>query len=99
MPDNGFQLSLINSAGLKNVGLVGKIKGMSYFAEELSRGAGDNPGFQAGCGCRSRRLCSGPVLLVAPFMRFPTLVMDSNALPGFTNRRLARFVEKGGVDI
>ena len=28
VPDNGFELSLINSAGLKNVGLVGKIKGL-----------------------------------------------------------------------
>src|SRR5678816_3648990 len=27
VPDNGFQLSLINSAGLKNVGFVGKVKG------------------------------------------------------------------------
>ncbi|HEX8639325.1 MAG TPA: glycosyltransferase, partial [Pyrinomonadaceae bacterium] len=28
VPANGFQLSLINSAGLKNVGLVGKLKGL-----------------------------------------------------------------------
>ena len=28
VPDNGFQLTLINSAGLKNVGFVGKVKGM-----------------------------------------------------------------------
>ncbi|HMS39568.1 MAG TPA: glycosyltransferase, partial [Pyrinomonadaceae bacterium] len=28
VPDNGFQLSLINSAGLKNVGFVGKLKGL-----------------------------------------------------------------------
>jgi UDP-N-acetylglucosamine--N-acetylmuramyl-(pentapeptide) pyrophosphoryl-undecaprenol N-acetylglucosamine transferase len=27
----------------------------------------------------------------------PTLVMESNALPGFTNRRLARFVDKAAV--
>ena len=40
---------------------------------------------------------SGPVLLTAAFMKRPTLVMDSNALPGFTNRRLARFVDKAAV--
>jgi UDP-N-acetylglucosamine--N-acetylmuramyl-(pentapeptide) pyrophosphoryl-undecaprenol N-acetylglucosamine transferase len=37
---------------------------------------------------------SGPVLMMAAFMRIPTLVMDSNALPGFTNRRLAMFIDK-----
>ena len=30
-------------------------------------------------------------------MRVPTLVMDSNALPGFTNRQLARFVDKAAL--
>jgi UDP-N-acetylglucosamine--N-acetylmuramyl-(pentapeptide) pyrophosphoryl-undecaprenol N-acetylglucosamine transferase len=40
---------------------------------------------------------SGPVLLTAAMMRVPTLVMESNALPGFTNRRLARFVDAAAV--
>ena len=35
VPDNGFQLSLINSAGLKNVGLTGKIKGLSVLPRSL----------------------------------------------------------------
>jgi UDP-N-acetylglucosamine--N-acetylmuramyl-(pentapeptide) pyrophosphoryl-undecaprenol N-acetylglucosamine transferase len=30
-------------------------------------------------------------------MRVPTLVMESNAVPGFTNRRLARFVDAAAV--
>ena len=30
-------------------------------------------------------------------MGLPTLVMDSNALPGFTNRRLARFIDKAAL--
>jgi UDP-N-acetylglucosamine--N-acetylmuramyl-(pentapeptide) pyrophosphoryl-undecaprenol N-acetylglucosamine transferase len=40
---------------------------------------------------------SGPVLLTAALMRVPTLVMESNALPGFTNRRLALFVDAAAV--
>jgi UDP-N-acetylglucosamine--N-acetylmuramyl-(pentapeptide) pyrophosphoryl-undecaprenol N-acetylglucosamine transferase len=38
-----------------------------------------------------------PVLLTASLMRVPTLVMDSNALPGFTNRTLAPFVTKAAL--
>jgi UDP-N-acetylglucosamine--N-acetylmuramyl-(pentapeptide) pyrophosphoryl-undecaprenol N-acetylglucosamine transferase len=36
-------------------------------------------------------------LLTAALMRTRTLVMESNALPGFTNRRLSRFVDKAAV--
>jgi UDP-N-acetylglucosamine--N-acetylmuramyl-(pentapeptide) pyrophosphoryl-undecaprenol N-acetylglucosamine transferase len=40
---------------------------------------------------------SGPVLLTASLARVPTLVMESNALPGFTNRRLAPFITKAAL--
>src|SRR5204862_2719602 len=40
---------------------------------------------------------SGPVVLMAAMMRRPTLVMESNALPGWTNRVLARFVDRAAV--
>jgi UDP-N-acetylglucosamine--N-acetylmuramyl-(pentapeptide) pyrophosphoryl-undecaprenol N-acetylglucosamine transferase len=40
---------------------------------------------------------SGPVLLAAWLMGLPTMVMDSNALPGWTNRVLARYVDKAAV--
>ena len=40
---------------------------------------------------------SGPVLLTASLLKLPTLVMESNALPGWTNRVLARFIDKAAV--
>ncbi|MDQ2936303.1 MAG: UDP-N-acetylglucosamine--N-acetylmuramyl-(pentapeptide) pyrophosphoryl-undecaprenol N-acetylglucosamine transferase, partial [Acidobacteriota bacterium] len=40
---------------------------------------------------------SGPVVLTASLLNVPTLVMESNALPGWTNRMLARFVDKAAV--
>ena len=97
VPDNGFELLTIESAGLKNVGFAGKIKGLallpkSFFAaRRLIRDF--NPDVVAGAG----GYVSGPVLLMASLMRVPTLVMDSNALPGFTNRRLAPFVTKAAL--
>jgi len=36
-------------------------------------------------------------LMMAVVMGVPTLVMDSNALPGFTNRRLAKFVDRAAL--
>ncbi|MEJ7711651.1 MAG: UDP-N-acetylglucosamine--N-acetylmuramyl-(pentapeptide) pyrophosphoryl-undecaprenol N-acetylglucosamine transferase [Pyrinomonadaceae bacterium] len=40
---------------------------------------------------------TGSVLLMAALMRIRTLVMESNAVPGFTNRMLARFVDRAAV--
>lgn len=97
VPDNGFQLSLINSAGLKNVGFVGKLKGLSLLRKSIFEARQVLKDFKPDVVVGAGGYVSGPVLLAAHFMGFPTLVMDSNALPGFTNRRLARFVDKAAL--
>jgi UDP-N-acetylglucosamine--N-acetylmuramyl-(pentapeptide) pyrophosphoryl-undecaprenol N-acetylglucosamine transferase len=97
VPQAGFELSLIESVGLKNVGFMARVRGIlvlpgSFFAaRRLMREF--RPDIVVGAG----GYVSGPVLLTAALMRIPTLVMESNALPGFTNRRLARFVNKAAV--
>src|SRR4051794_12550426 len=97
VPENGFQLSLINSAGLKNVGLVGKVKGLSVLPRSFVEARRIIRQFRPHVVVGAGGYVSGPVLLMAAIMGVPTLVMDSNALPGFTNRRLARFVDKAAL--
>ncbi len=92
IPDNGFELSLINSAGLKNVGFFGKLKGLLILPKSFLEARQIIKSFQPNVVVGAGGYVSGPVLLMASLMRLPTLVMDSNALPGFTNRRLAPFV-------
>jgi UDP-N-acetylglucosamine--N-acetylmuramyl-(pentapeptide) pyrophosphoryl-undecaprenol N-acetylglucosamine transferase len=97
VPQAGFELLLIESAGLKNVSLAARLRGLlvlpkSFFAaRRLIREF--RPEIVVGAG----GYVSGPVLLTAAMMRVPTLVMESNALPGFTNRKLARFVRRAAV--
>jgi UDP-N-acetylglucosamine--N-acetylmuramyl-(pentapeptide) pyrophosphoryl-undecaprenol N-acetylglucosamine transferase len=97
VPQSGFQLALIESAGLKNVGMGARLRGLwllpkSFFAaRRLIRQF--RPDIVIGAG----GYVSGPVLLTAALMKVPTLVMESNALPGFTNRQLARFVDRAAV--
>ncbi len=97
VPDNGFQLSLINSAGLKNVGLVGKIKGLTLLPKSFLEARAIIRQFRPHVVVGAGGYVSGPVLMMAAIMGVPTLVMDSNALPGFTNRRLARFIDKAAL--
>ena len=97
VPENGFQLSLINSAGLKNVGVVGKVKGLSVLPRSFLEARKIMRQFRPHVVVGAGGYVSGPVLLMAAIMGLPTLVMDSNALPGFTNRQLARFVDKAAL--
>lgn len=97
VPENGFLLALIHSAGLKNVGLAGKIKGLAILPQSFWEARRILREFQPDVVVGAGGYVSGPVLLTAHFMGFPTLIMDSNALPGFTNRRLARFVDKAAL--
>ena len=97
VPDNNFELFLINSAGLKNVGLLGKLKGLLILPKSFLEARRIIKDFEPDVVVGAGGYVSGPVLLMASLMRVPTLVMDSNALPGFTNRRLAPFVTKAAL--
>lgn len=97
VPQAGFKLSLIDSAGLKSVGPIARARGLAMLprsfraAQRLIREF--RPDIVLGAG----GYVSGPVVLTAALMNLPTLVMESNALPGWTNRQLARFVDKAAV--
>ncbi len=97
VPANDFELALINSAGLKNVGFAGQLKGLFVLPKSFLEARRVIKNFQPDIVIGAGGYVSGPVLLMASLMRVPTLVMDSNALPGFTNRRLAPFVTKAAL--
>jgi UDP-N-acetylglucosamine--N-acetylmuramyl-(pentapeptide) pyrophosphoryl-undecaprenol N-acetylglucosamine transferase len=97
VPDNGFQLSLIHSAGLKNVGIAAKLRGLSILPKSFLEARQIIRQFRPHVVVGAGGYVSGPVLLMAAIMGVPTLVMDSNALPGFTNRQLARFVDRAAL--
>ncbi len=95
--ENGFQLSLIHSVGLKNVGIRGKAKGIAVLPKSFLEARQIIRQFRPHVVVGGGGYVSGPVLMMAAIMGVPTLVMDSNALPGFTNRQLARFVDKAAL--
>jgi UDP-N-acetylglucosamine--N-acetylmuramyl-(pentapeptide) pyrophosphoryl-undecaprenol N-acetylglucosamine transferase len=97
VPEGGFELSLINSAGLKNVGLIGKLKGLFVLPKSFFEARRIIKEFQPDVVAGAGGYVSGPVLLTASLMRIQTVVMESNALPGFTNRRLAPFITKAAL--
>jgi UDP-N-acetylglucosamine--N-acetylmuramyl-(pentapeptide) pyrophosphoryl-undecaprenol N-acetylglucosamine transferase len=97
VPQAGFELSLIESSGLKNVGLAARLKGLLVLPKSFLAARRLLREFRPDVVVGAGGYVSGPVLLTASLLRIPTLVMESNALPGFTNRQLARFVDKAAV--
>ncbi len=97
VPQAGFGLSIIDSAGLKNVGTIARARGLMVLPKSLVGARGLIRVFRPDIVIGAGGYVSGPVLLTAAMMNLPTLVMESNALPGWTNRVLARFVDKAAV--
>lgn len=97
IPREGFELDLLRSAGLKGTSLVARARGVLLLPlggldawRILSR---RSPDVVIGVGGYS----SGPVVLAAALRRIPTLLMEQNAVPGLTNRTLARVVDAAAV--
>lgn len=97
VPQAGFELSIIDSAGLKSVGARARVRGLSLLPRSFLGARQVIRGFRPDVVIGAGGYVSGPVLLTAAVMRLPTLVMESNAFPGWTNRTLARFVDKAAV--
>lgn len=97
VPREGFDLELIQVSALKGVSVIQRLKTLlelpaSFLAARriLKR---FKPDVVIGVGGYS----SGPTLLVAALAGVPTMVVEPNAMPGFTNRVLARFVKAAAL--
>ena len=97
VPQAGFELSLIESAGLKNVGRAARLSGVMVLPKSFLAARRLISEFRPDIVIGAGGYVSGPVLLTAALLRVPTLAMESNALPGWTNRVLARFIDKAAV--
>ena len=97
VPREGFALDLIRSGGLKGKSIVDRARGAMLVPLGLldaSRIVSTRkPDLVIGVGGYS----SGPVVLVAALRGIPTMVLEQNAVPGLTNRLLARFVRAAAV--
>jgi UDP-N-acetylglucosamine--N-acetylmuramyl-(pentapeptide) pyrophosphoryl-undecaprenol N-acetylglucosamine transferase len=98
IPREGFALDLIRVAGLKGKSLLARLRGLALLPlsavdawRVLSR---RRPSVVVGVG----GYASGPVLALAALRRYPTLLLEQNALPGLTNRLLAPIVRAAAVN-
>ncbi len=93
VPKAGYPLEIIDVGPLKRQGLFGFLKGLFRlpiaFWQSFKVLRRFDPDVVVGVG----GYASGPVVLAAWLLRIPTAVQEQNALPGFTNKILGRFVD------
>jgi UDP-N-acetylglucosamine--N-acetylmuramyl-(pentapeptide) pyrophosphoryl-undecaprenol N-acetylglucosamine transferase len=97
VPREGFKLELIHVGQLKSVGFFEKIKSVAGLPLSLVSAARVLRRFRPDVVIGVGGYSSGPALLIAAFKGIPTLVVEPNAMPGFTNRVLARFVDAAAL--
>jgi UDP-N-acetylglucosamine--N-acetylmuramyl-(pentapeptide) pyrophosphoryl-undecaprenol N-acetylglucosamine transferase len=96
-PARNFPLEFIEIGGLKRVGFrrtvatLAEIPWSVWQAARMLDRSGATAVFSMG------GYVAGPVLLAALWKRLPVVVMEPNAMPGFTHRKLARFVSRALV--
>ena len=98
LPHEGFPLDLIRVAGMKGKSRVDRLKGLLLlpFAALDAWGviSRQRPDIVIGVG----GFASGPVLAIAAARGYPTMLLEQNALPGLTNRLLARVVRAAALN-
>jgi len=96
MDEHGVRFIPMRIEGLKGRGLK-SLRGLVLlplsFIHSLAIIVRTGPDLVIGVGGFS----AGPIVLLASCLRIPTLILEQNASPGFTNRLLARWTRKAVV--
>jgi UDP-N-acetylglucosamine--N-acetylmuramyl-(pentapeptide) pyrophosphoryl-undecaprenol N-acetylglucosamine transferase len=94
VPKAGLDLHLLPVLPLNTPSLVARLRGALLLPWGLFRALAlllrTRPSVVLGIG----GYASGPLLLVASLLRIPTVILEPNAIPGFTNRMLKPFVRQ-----
>jgi UDP-N-acetylglucosamine--N-acetylmuramyl-(pentapeptide) pyrophosphoryl-undecaprenol N-acetylglucosamine transferase len=97
IPREGFALDVLRSAGLKGKSIASIARGVALLplsgADAWRIVSRRRPDLVVGVGGYS----SGPVVMAAAVRGVPTLLLEQNAVPGLTNRLLARVVSAAAV--
>jgi UDP-N-acetylglucosamine--N-acetylmuramyl-(pentapeptide) pyrophosphoryl-undecaprenol N-acetylglucosamine transferase len=94
VPQAGFPLELVTVSGLKRMGLMARLRGLGRlpraFVDSWRILRRHRPDVVMGVG----GYASGPLVLAAALLGYPTAIQEQNSMPGFTNRLLGRFARR-----
>jgi UDP-N-acetylglucosamine--N-acetylmuramyl-(pentapeptide) pyrophosphoryl-undecaprenol N-acetylglucosamine transferase len=98
VPEAGFPIEWIDIGGLNRVGLLRRLRTLWQLPLSVLKVFGLLGRHRAGAVFSMGGYVAGPVVLAAILRRVPVAVMEPNAIPGMTNRKLARFTARALVN-
>ena len=97
IPGAGFPLRTVAAAGLKGIGGWRRIRNLLVLPRSAIETSVEIHRFQPSVVVGVGGYLAGPAMLEAAVRGIPTLLIEPNAVPGFTNRVLAPVVSKAAV--
>lgn len=97
VPAAGFPLELIEVGGLNRVSLATRLKTMFALPRAVLASWNILSNFKPNVVIGVGGYASGPAMIAAILRRTPTLVFEPNVVPGFANRKVARFATAAAV--
>jgi UDP-N-acetylglucosamine--N-acetylmuramyl-(pentapeptide) pyrophosphoryl-undecaprenol N-acetylglucosamine transferase len=97
VPAAGFPIEWIAIGGLKGLGLLRRARTAAQLPTSVWRARRILSQHRAAGVFSMGGYAAGPVVIAAALARLPVVLMEPNAMPGLTNRRLARFARRALV--
>jgi UDP-N-acetylglucosamine--N-acetylmuramyl-(pentapeptide) pyrophosphoryl-undecaprenol N-acetylglucosamine transferase len=94
VPAAGYALELISAAGIRGKGSLNQMKGAALMAYGYAQSRKILKRFRPDMVLGVGGYASLPMVLAARGMQIPRFVHEQNAIPGLTNRLLARFADR-----
>ncbi len=92
VPDAGFDIEFVRSSGLNRVGIRQQTKSLFSLPFGVAAAGRLLQKFKPQAIFSMGGYVAGPVILAAMAARYPLVVMEPNATPGFANRKVAPYV-------
>jgi UDP-N-acetylglucosamine--N-acetylmuramyl-(pentapeptide) pyrophosphoryl-undecaprenol N-acetylglucosamine transferase len=94
VPAAGYRLELISAAGIRGKGSLSQLKGAMMMLYGYSQSRKILKAFQPDLVLGVGGYASLPMVLASRGMQIPRFIHEQNAIPGLTNRLLARFADR-----
>ncbi len=94
LPNLGYRLKVIAATGMRGKSRIQQIKGIGFLVKSYFQSKKILETFRPDIVLGVGGYASGPVLMAAGQFPCRRFIHEQNALPGFTNKLLARFAEK-----
>jgi UDP-N-acetylglucosamine--N-acetylmuramyl-(pentapeptide) pyrophosphoryl-undecaprenol N-acetylglucosamine transferase len=92
VPEAGYDMEFIRSGALNRVGLRKQLQTAFQLPGGVLTASGILRKFCPRAVFSMGGFVAGPVVLATSVLRIPLVVMEPNAVPGFANRKMARYV-------